>query len=179
MKTLKQALENNTQDLRAEYLNQVEEWANERYDVVIKPATWDAKKWCKYFNLEPRLCNPGTSTEFWGMPREFYNSRNSRTQDTMKRKATSALRLGKEGFVKEELQRAENHYQSSLEKLVYRLVQKGIAENRGHDIKIHKARVGVNLEMLISVDDIKVKAWTIIAAENSQYKRPHYRYLVK
>jgi hypothetical protein len=83
-------------------------------------------------------------------------------------------RIGLEAFTEKELKKAEMHYESSLAKLVYKLIEKGLTDT---NIQIIEKKLGVNFEMLISHNGKKTTCWTIIAG--GEIQRPHYRYLVK
>lgn len=176
--TLLETLTQNTQDLKKEYLEQTEKWASEEFDRLIQVLKWNEARWCKYFNLTPRKANEGTSMEFLAMPSNFYNTKDARKMDSMKTQAARMKRMGKDEFIKKQKMLAELHYQDSLLKLVDRLAKKGVSDkNVKGDLSIKKARIGINIELFISIGDITAKAWTIVASGPIQ--RPHYRYLVK
>lgn len=189
--TLLQALTQNTQDLKKEYIEQTKKWAGNHFDFIVDKLSWNEVKWCEYFRLTPRLANyRGTEEivydpkrklehmQFWTMPENFYNTRQAREKDRMQSEARSAERKGKDQYIAEAVVRAERHYKDSLDKLVDRLAKKGVSDqNAKGDLSIKKAKVGINLEMFITVGDITAKAWTIVASGAVQ--RPHYRYLVK
>lgn len=84
--TLLQALTQNTQDLKAEYIEQTKKWANDHFDFIVDKLSWNEVKWCKYFGLTPGLANYRGAEEivydpkrklehmqFWTMPKNFYN----------------------------------------------------------------------------------------------------------
>lgn len=190
MKTLKEVLEAQTQDLKQEYLTKTKEWADSQFRYLMKVSSWTEVAWCKYFGLTPELANARSITpviydasrklegmQFWSMPSGFYNTKNARKKSSMQTEVRLAKEKGIEKYIERELDRARKHYLNSLLKLSDRLVKKGIGETRGEELVVKKARIGVNLEMLISVDSIQVKAWTIVA--EGMIQRPHYRYLVK
>lgn len=165
-----------TQDLRATYIEQTEVWAKEHFATQTKVNKMTDVDWCKYFNLEPRLANEGTSSEFIALPKGFYNTRDARTMSNMETQARRIVKLGLEGYVKEERARAERHYKDSVVKLADRLIKKGVPA-QANNLNMVTGWVGVNFEVVIHINGIKVKAWTIIAS--GQVQRPHYRYLVK
>lgn len=175
--TLLETLTQNTQDLKKEYLEQTEKWAGEEFDRLIQVLKWNEVRWCKYFGLTPRKCNEGTGMAFLGMPDNFYNTRNARKMDSMKTKANRLHKMGKDEFINQQRQAAELHYQDSLLKLVGRLVKKGIPDKNVNGLSMKKSRIGINIELVISIGGISVRAWTIVASGPIQ--RPHYRYLVK
>ena len=82
--------------------------------------------------------------------------------------------FNREKFVETSLNKAEDHYQSSIIKLAYRIVAKGLDIN---NLQFTNSHVGVNIDTIISDGEKQVKAQTICAWGLIQ--RPHYRYLVK
>jgi hypothetical protein len=174
---LLQALTKETQPLKVVYLQKTEQWAKANFAEAVKIAAWKAIDWCKYFNLTPETANAHmpVSHQFPSMPTGFYNSRDARRKRNMEREANSIKRLGLEGYTAKQLERAEQHYACSLEKLVARLMTKGVDERK--KVKIVSGWIGVNFEVVITVGEVCVKAWTIIASGPIQ--QPHYRYLIK
>src|SRR6478736_5009794 len=102
MKTLVESLTQETQDLKADYLKQVAEWADARFESIVKIKGWGGIEWCKYFNLEPRIVNAGKSTEFLGMPDGFYNTKNHAVQHRMVNEANRVSRKGRVLFISEQ-----------------------------------------------------------------------------
>lgn len=188
MKPLKQALIEETQDLKERFLQQTQEWAEARFAFLMKASKFKELDWCKYFGLTAELANyRGTDgpiaydpkrklegSQFWSMPRGFYNTKTASEQWRLESEFKSALRRKKEGYLQDAHNKAVHHYDMSIDKLIGRLFLKGIKDG---EVNIKKGWVGVNLEMVISVNQVKVKAWTIVA--QGEIQRPHYRYLVK
>jgi hypothetical protein len=77
-------------------------------------------------------------------------------------------------FITRSIKDANEHYTGSIEKLAYRLSNKGMLINR---VEVKNGRIGINLDMTFTDGDTVVKAWTIIA--EGPVQRPHYRYLIK
>lgn len=200
MKTLKEALTEMTQDLKVKYIAQVVEWATKRFAELEKINGYKELDWCKHFGLVAELVNgrlqqnlPITESrrlqatynpnlklqgsEFWGMPRNFYNSPDARKQRTLQNEARYAVKVGAKCFIEVAEMKAVIHYETSIDKLVERLAKKGINTIHGDGVKIEKGWVGVNLELTIIAGSTRVKAWTIVA--EGEVQRPHYRYLVK
>lgn len=68
----------------------------------------------------------------------------------------------------------EAHYEQSIEKLAFRIAQKGLNQE---SLTVTTSHIGVNIETTLT-DGIKtVRAFTIIAS--GEIQKPHYRYLVK
>lgn len=177
MENLLKVLTEKTQELKVQYIEKTKEWAKARFDNTVQILSWNEVKWCEYFGLTPKPCNPGTSMEFLGMPSGFYSSKDARKQDSMQAEARSMKRLGKDGYIQKEVEAAERHYSNSVFKLTERLIKKGIDDKKADKVKIVSGWVGINFEVTIEVENIRVKAWTIIASGPIQ--RPHYRYLIK
>lgn len=77
-------------------------------------------------------------------------------------------------FTKRALYDAVKHYESNIELLAYRLVNKNMAPV---DTVISHSSIGVNIDLWMTNNSDSVHAWTIVASGPIQ--RPHYRYLVK
>jgi hypothetical protein len=205
MGLLKDKLIEATQDLKEKYLNQIEKWAKGQYEYLKRVNKYRELDWCRHFGLEPELANASyrlsqmseakgmkykdaiklikydpnlklERSEFWSLPSGHYNSGAARRQSALQDEARRAMKITIENYILNARNAGIRHYNDSIDKLVDRLIKKGISESR-EDVKIDKGWVGVNLEMVISVDQIKVKAWTIVA--QGEIQRPHYRYLVK
>jgi len=69
---------------------------------------------------------------------------------------------------------AEKHYDESINKLAYRIEQKGLNIDK---IYVQTSHIGVNINTILTDGEKTVKAFTIIASGDIQ--RPHYRYLIK
>jgi hypothetical protein len=88
--------------------------------------------------------------------------------------------LGIEKYTSIELSKSELHYINSINKLAFKLYEKGII---GTDFTIHSGKVNHNFECIIHHNKIDgkytkiTKAWTIIA--EGPIQSPHYRYLIK
>lgn len=95
---------------------------------------------------------------------------------SIKNEALSIINKGYDKYLAEELYYAKVHYYQSINKLTYRLYDKGIVESK--DFTIITSKIGQNIETTIVDKNGKItKAWTIIAS--GEIQQPHYRYLVK
>lgn len=174
MSNLIKTLTEETQELKSQYLEKTKNWAINFYNLCIERNNFQEEDWCKYFNIEPRMANVGTSSQFLSFPKGFYNTKNSMVLNKMKNEIFSICNLGLEKYLEKEESNAILHYENSIEKLAFRIVKKGLnIEN----IKIKNNSIGVNINSEITDGLITVNAWTIIA--EGQIQRPHYRYLVK
>jgi len=79
-----------------------------------------------------------------------------------------------ENYVGKRIKEANTHYEQSIEKLAYRISQKGLNVS---NLKVKTSHIGVNIETTLTDGEKTVKAFTIIAGGPIQ--RPHYRYLIK
>lgn len=70
---------------------------------------------------------------------------------------------------------AKKYFDSKIDKLVDRLISKGVTTTNG--IEILTNQIGVNFETIINIGDETWKAYTIYA--EGEVNVPHYRYLVK
>jgi len=169
MKNLIAKLKVETEELKDKFLKMTEEWATSNFERLEKTFKWQEEDWCKYFKIEPEFRHMA-----WCFPRNFHNTANSKIYHKLQREIDGVRRFGKANYVAKELKNAEIHYEDSIEKLAFRIEQKGLDVD---NLKLKSSNVGVNFETVIS-DGIKtVRAFTIIASGAIQ--RLHYRYLVK
>lgn len=174
MEKLVKVLLAETKILKDEYLEKIGEWAKQDFERYVEMASYKEVEWCKHLGLEPQLVNVGTPSEFLSFPKGFWNTKESRTYDNLKNKAYRIKRMGSDAYVEKCLKDGESHYESSINKLANRIVKKGLNESK---LVVETARVGVNIETILTDGEKSVKAWTIIASGAVQ--KPHYRYLVK
>ena len=79
-----------------------------------------------------------------------------------------------EEFITKSVEKAEQHYEESIEKLAYRIQQKDLNVS---NLKVISVFLGVNLDLTITDGEKTVTANTILAW--GEINKPHYRYLVK
>ena len=169
MKTLEQELREQTADLKTLYFEKTKEYARTKYEYSQKIMTRSTEDWCKYFGIEPRIvCN---RAEF---PVNFHNTANAKKRYTITNEARNIYYMGIDKFAGNELMKAELHYESSLAKLVNRLIDKGLTDT---NFTIVEKSIGVNFELVIEHNGKRTRCWTIIA--EGEIQRPHYRYLIK
>lgn len=178
MKTLVELLTEQTQSLKTQFIEKTEEWANSEFDRLIEMTKWTDEQWCKYLRIIPVMSNsafrmPGDNGRLT-FPKGFYNTRLSGEYLRKRDKAWSAWRQKRENFVAKAVKMAEDHYESSIQKLAYRIEKKELNQDT---LKMITSHIGVNIETTIT-DGVKtVRAFTVLAV--GEIQRPHYRYLVK
>lgn len=176
MKNVKliQILTEQTQELKIEYVQKTKEWAEKNYAYCSKILKRTSQEWCDHFNIKSKIHNPGTSIEFVGFPTDFYNTSAAYTMSKEKKKASAVVRQGYDFYLSEIEKNAIIHYENSINKLAYRISEKGLNEDK---IEIKTARVGRNLETFLTDGEKKVRAFTVLAW--GEVNQPHYRYLIK
>ncbi len=163
-----------TEIVKIEYLEKIEKWSRQDFERYVKMSKYKEVDWCGYLGLEPRPVNVGSSTEFLSFPKDFWNTKASKTYDNLRSKSIRISRVGVDSYVAKSLKDAESHYETSIDKLANRIVKKGLNESK---LVSETARVGVNIETVLTDGEKTVKAWTIIAS--GEVQKPHYRYLIK
>jgi hypothetical protein len=176
MKNLIVLLTENTQHLKAQYLDKTRAWARHDHKVSVERKAWSEARWCELFNLEPRWVEAGYKPEggFFAFPKGFYSTQNSRDYRKLLTSAENIARIPIEEYLSDQKRKAVSHYEASIEKLSTRILAKGLnLEN----LTVEDGSVGVNINTVISDGVKRVVAQTIIAS--GEVQRPHYRYLVK
>lgn len=183
MENLVQDLTEKTQELKQEFITRVEKYSpisfniiwnnylNANYDenfnaIQYKSELYELKG---YARAEARKRTPDYI--MWAIidASKVNNPKWNMTKTIEEIKAEAFDR-----FKNDSLKKAEKHYTSSVQKLAFRITQKGLNLN---EYKIESGRVGINLELNITDGINNVKAWTIWA--EGEINEPHYRYLVK
>jgi hypothetical protein len=170
MNNLVLLLTKETQELKSQYLEKTKNWAINFYNLCIERNNWQEDDWCKYFGIDYTLSKFNQRI----FPKGFYNTKNSMILNKMRNEIFSICNLGLEKYLKKEELAAILHYESSIEKLAFRIIKKGLNIK---NIKIKNNSIGVNINSEITDGLITVNAWTIIA--EGQIQKPHYRYLIK
>ena len=150
MTNLINKLTEQTQELRAAYILRTKEWASEEFERLLA--------FKKDFQ-EERDAN-----KRWKMEKKYYSLPYTIT----------AYQPNKEGFIADQISKAEKHYASSIEKLAYRIQNKGLNEN---SLEMTTSYLDPNISTTITDGEQTVRAFTIIAGGPVQ--KPHYRYLIK
>jgi hypothetical protein len=77
-------------------------------------------------------------------------------------------------FTEKALKDAQSHYHQMIEKLIFRINDKGLDVDK---ITIQSVHLGVNIDTVIT-DGVKTVTTSTIVA-SGPVQRPHYRYLIK
>jgi len=168
-----QVLREQTEDLKILFLEKTKIYAENQFESAKKIAERTTEEWCKHFGIEPH-----TRNDFVVFPIGFYNSKQAKEYSRIKNKYSTIYSTGKDKFIEKALKKANQHYESSLIKLVDRLTRKGLTDT---NFKIIEKSLDVNFELILEHEansqKIETKCWTIIA--EGAIRAPHYRYLVK
>lgn len=174
MTELVNILKTETEGLKNQYVQKCKEWASSQFQNIADRKSWREIDWCKFFNLEPRLVNKGTPSEFYTFPQGFFNTKTSVKYDRLRTEAYKVAKMGKEDYILKAEESAINHYENSILKLANRIEKKGLNQS---NLKAVTSHIGVNIETTLTDGKKTVKAWTIIAS--GEVQKPHYRYLIK
>jgi hypothetical protein len=156
--SLLEKLKEQTTSLREEFVAKMIAWAEKEYDFITLTSDEELKE---------RLG--------WKNRSGLYE--HTKKSYAIAMKGVSLRRKGEKGkqeFLEKAKQDAITHYQSSLAKLSQRIQCKGFNEEL---VQVSTARIGANLETVITDGTKTVKAFTVLAWGDIQ--KPHYRYLVK
>ena len=191
-KPLIKSLKDNSKDLKVTYLVKTEEWANttidrrnewkNTYKEYISLMVWEQEH--RYVEENEKYVYPYREdgkyiNEQLGVDMGMYSVNSSGimkkyVSDYYKVYTSPASFFNREKFIEKSLNNAEDHYQSSIIKLAYRIVAKGLDIN---NLQFTNSHVGINIDTIITDGVNQVKAQTICAW--GEIQRPHYRYLVK
>ena len=174
MKNLISKLKDATVELKEEFILKTKEWAEGEYDRCFKMTTYSDIDWCHYFGIMPHIHNANSCGQFASFPKGFHNSSNARSLDNLKKKINGVLRGGKEESINRQVKAAETHYESSVEKLAYRIKEKGLDLSI---ISLHSTKLDLNFETTVTDGVKSVREFTILAW--GEINKPHYRYLIK
>jgi hypothetical protein len=173
-----EALRVNTTDLKADYITWTKKYAKNYFKFVMSLKDWTKEQWLDKYGVTIER----ETYENHPVTRQLVRVKKpvvvlNRTGESYQSDLYTFQKIGFKKYEAKEVELAERHYNDSLRKLASRLNQKGVTADSAWTIS--RARVGVNLEMTIHHGDMITRAWTIVAAQDSQLMRPHYRYLVK
>jgi len=163
-------LRNATQDLKANYFEKCEQSSERIFTYTmgqIEQLRAEMDELQSVIRSKAKIVDGYGTREYWNLRAKF---------SALMKQYDNAVEMregGYDKFLKEEMERAELHYESSLVKLAARLVAKGVEG----DMTITSGRVGQNFEVNITHNKGVTRAWTIIA--EGPIVRAHYRYLVK
>lgn len=150
MKNLIETLKKETESLKTQYIEKTEKWAKEQVvRNVLRKEEYFTKKISDY----------SSKMDYYREQKFAYN--------------TPSFHFTKE-FVTRSIKDAHDHYEDSIQKLAFRIKEKGLDLDK---LRIKTAHVGVNIESVLTDGTKTVRAFTILAWGDIQ--RPHYRYLIK
>mgnify|MGYP001602653057 CR=1 FL=1 len=150
MKNLINTLTEQTQELRVKFIEQTEQWAEKQWKLNLERKN-------KYFNS--KIGDYKYKQDYYDEQKYAYNTPNWHFTPE---------------FIVKSIEKAEQHYTNSVEKLAYRIIKKGLNADK---ITMKTGYVGVNLETTFTDGNKTVTAFTVLAS--GQIQRPHYRYLIK
>jgi hypothetical protein len=174
MTDLEKILRKETDSLRLAYLTKTELYAEASFKLAVERGKWKEVDWARFLGVETEITNPGSSMEFIGFKRGFYNTSAARTYSKLRSSYYIIRSNGYEAYLDKELKYATLHYENSLTKLMNRIVAKGLDVSK---MTVESNSIGININIVLTDGEKSVKAWTIIA--EGPIQRPHYRYLVK
>lgn len=174
MSKLIEILKKETESLKEQYVQKTREWAAKYHAMLTDRATWNEVDWCNFMGLTPEMKNPGTSMQFLGFPKGFYNTRESREYSRLRNEIRTIGKMFVEDYQDKEEKKAIKHYEQSIQKLALRIEAKGLNQDQ---IKATTSHIGVNIDTTLTDGNKSVRAFTIIAS--GEIQKPHYRYLIK
>jgi len=157
-----------TQDFKALYLVKVAEHAIKEFARYKSLANYTNQEW-----LEKHGVTVNYNFKLTGV-RESYRTI-SKAGDALRSKSWRLSKMGEAAFVEKEVKNGEEHYKASIEKLTYRIVQKGLFTDKV--LSITTNFLNQNLDCFVSDGTKTVHAFTILAWGDIQ--KPHYRFLIK
>lgn len=172
MDKLVNILKEETESLKNQFLESTEKWAKNQYKILEDRNNFTNVQWCEVLGIEPELRMVG-GKEILSFPKNFYNTKDSKTLHNLQNTAQKATQLGEDKYVQLSIKKAEEHYENSILKLADRVKKHGLDID---NITAETSHIGVNIETVISDGEKAVKAHTIIAGGAVQ--KPHYRYLI-
>ena len=148
MTNLVTILKNQTESLKNQYIAMTEIWAANEFTML--------REWVKDYHAG-KFGFGEASKKYNRIPTYIVNSNGTAQQ-----------------HISTMVKQAEAHYEQSIQKLAFRIAQKGLNQE---SLTVTTSHIGVNIETTLT-DGIKtVRAFTIIAS--GEIQKPHYRYLVK
>lgn len=170
MENLIKNLKEQTQELKAIYLEKTESWSKAEFERLFKMT-----------DTSIRVLHGYDSRNEWPVGHKYRNEtnpenymRHTKASYAYAQKVGSIKYKGLEIFVETNLKMANMHYDQSIAKLADRIIKKGLNQD---NLILSSSRIEMNFETIITDGNKKVRAFTILA--EGEIQRPHYRYLVK
>lgn len=193
MEKLIQNLKEQTQELKALYLEKTSEWAKQDFERISKSLQLPIEKWYEKFNVQTTTQKVYNGVvvdekrlqyyteemkkkikETVAPARGEYGKKNIYKMRDAIDLAKKIVSLGLEDYESKQLKLANMHYENSIVKLASRIVKKDLDQNK---LTLSSSRIKMNFETTITDGKKTVRAFTILAW--GEIQRPHYRYLIK
>jgi len=193
METLINSLTEQTQELKALYLEATEDFAKKEFSKIEKASKMPVEKWYEKFEIptELKYVHNGCfvpkhmlenmlakySHELTQTLTPVSSAYNGKALYKMRDARYAAQKIASEGVeshVAKKLKLANTHYTDSIAKLAFRIEKKGLNEN---NLTLSSSRIAMNFETRITDGVKSVRAFTILAW--GEINAPHYRYLIK
>lgn len=174
MNTLKQTLTEQTTELKNQFIEDTKLFAYREFNRMKKVLGMTEEQRLDYFGIPWEYKKYHYSGDDLHISIKNYNKSYYSFRDKID-KYHKIINSAYKAFEDKEVHKAVLHYLCSVDKLVYRLEQKGLIN--GSPFNVTTAKIGINLEITITHDNQITKAKTIYAA--GEINCPHYRYLVK
>lgn len=186
IETIVAKLTTETAQFRVDYMHQIAEWSITEKQRIDELANW----YNSFRPIYPTLI-PEKSTYVLGgitrtlntTRRDFSNMTEEQKNDFIKWEnmqkwmwstGYKVMAMSQQEFTKRELKKADAWFTSSIEKLAFKIVAKGLNVDA---MQMSSTYVSRDLCTIITDGDKKVKAQTIFAC--GEINKPHFRYLVK
>ena len=155
MNQIVEVLKKETKEFKSKYISLTDDWAKKEFKRLSDVKENDIVNERGFVNRSGRKEHTKASFAYWG-------------------KIKRVQEKGLTSFVAESKKDAEEHYNSSIQKLSAKISEKGLILSK---LKVKTVYLGVNLEIVLTDGTKTVKAFTIIAS--GEVQKPHYRYLIK
>ena len=145
-----------TESLRTQYVENTRSWAKSEFNKILN------------ITEDEFLLKYGTYSKF--------SNKNIHTKSSYSRWGgiLNKKRLGEEVFIENEIEGANEHFESSIIKLANRILKEDVNWN---NMEIITSHIGVNIETVIKCNNKIITASTTLVLGDIQ--KPHYRYFVK
>lgn len=157
-----------TADLKIKWIERVHAYVNNTWPILERDNDRTLFDWCEAFSVPMRKDKNGNNDG------HDCNTKQYASMERRRNAVRALVNKGKSDYLASELLDAEDHYIACIEKLAYRLTEKGLKSVE--DLQVRSGWVGVNLEMIFEFNGTIVHARTITA--EGPIQRAHYRYLV-
>jgi hypothetical protein len=157
-----------TAELKEKWMDRVRAYVANTWPILERDNDRTLFDWCEAFRVPMKKDRNGNDAG------HNWNTKQYASMDRRRNQVRDLVNKGKSAYLASELKDAEEHYIACVEKLAYRLAEKGLKSVE--DLKVKSGWVGQNLEMIFEFNGTIVTARTITA--EGPIQRAHYRYLV-